>query len=248
MGILVDVVKTLPHGLRYALSLLAFLPSLLLTRVLCRLFPSRYRLWDPISPGGSLLVGSAPILPSDARRLRGEGVTHIVNACWEWGGAPALYAELGIRFLHVPTLDFEAPAWKDALRAADFIRDAVRGGGRVLCHCKAGKGRSVCLALAYLVLHEGLKPRAADAMMRAARPHISRKWSLPLIQAVESLSLANAATPRGGGAAGGGASPPGGGGGGGGGGDALFAPLPEERDGERERLALRGLASAGEAV
>jgi hypothetical protein len=64
-------------------------------------------------------------------RLAKEGVTHVVNACAEWGGHPALYAELGVRFLHVPTLDFDPPSWKDALRSADFVRDALQGGGRV---------------------------------------------------------------------------------------------------------------------
>lgn len=141
-------------------------------------------------------LGSAPVLASDVRRLQDAGITHIVNACWEWGGHPALYDKLGLRFLHVPTLDFEAPSWKDTLRAAEFTRDAIKSGGKVLIHCKAGRGRSVCLALAYFVLYEGQKPRLADAMMRSARPHISRKWSIPLLQAVESLSLANSPRPR----------------------------------------------------
>ena len=252
MGVLVELVRALPLGLRYVLSLLLFWPSILWARLLSWAQPSSYRLWDRVSASGNLLVGSAPVFPSDVRRLAKDGVTHIINACAEWGGHPALYAELGIRFLHAPTLDFDPPSWKDALRCADFIRDALKGGGgRVLVHCKAGKGRSVFLALGYFVLHEGMKPRLADAQMRLQRPQISRKWSTPLIQAMESLSLANAAAApggarRGSGEGGGGAaaaaaaaagSAP----------EELFLQLAEEgpRDREKERLALRSVGGEG---
>lgn len=227
MGLVVELVRCLPLPLRYFLSLVVFIPSILITRIKCWLCPLRWRPWDRVSPSG-VWLGSAPVLASDVRRLQDAGITHIVNACWEWGGNPALYDKLGLRFLHVPTLDFEAPSWKDTLRAAEFTRDAIKSGGKVLIHCKAGRGRSVCLALAYFVLYEGQKPRLADAMMRSARPHISRKWSIPLLQAVESLSLANG-------------PPPAAGGRGGAEGEAFLVP----QEGERERLALRSVGEGG---
>ena len=247
MGILVELIRYLPNFIRYALSLILFWPSIIVTRFFTRVWPERYRLWDKATPSGHLLVGSAPVLRSDLRRLKEQGVTHVVNLCWEWGGDPAYCEAIGLRHLHLPTLDFDPPTWKDALRGANFICDALKGGGRCLVHCKAGKGRSVLLVLCYLVLHEEMKPRAADAQLRANRPQISRKWSLPLVQAMESLALANVAAPasaqRARGSADGGGAPAA---------DDIettrFVPLPEERDREKERLALRSLGKGGDVV
>ena len=229
MGVLVELIRQLPLFLRYPLTLLLFWPSILLNRIYCHLFPVKRRLWDKVHP--HIVLGSAPVLPSDVARLRESlGVTAIVNTCWEWGGDPQLYAQLGLRFCHAPTLDFEPPAWRDTLRAVEVMREVALAGGTVFVHCKAGKGRSVCVVLAYLVLHEGLSARQADAAIRAKRPHIASKWGTPLLQAVEGLAASSA--PRAGGLGSGGG---GGGGGGGAGGDDVALLVAQDH----ERLALR---------
>jgi atypical dual specificity phosphatase len=203
-------IRALPSGLRYYLTLVAFWPTLAFNRVYCLLFPSKRRLWDRVH--ANLVVGSAPLLESEIEHLYArEGVRAVVNLCREWDGhgagpshgfagvsLPALlggrdaasrgvYARLGVPQLRLPTIDFDPPTLEHLLRGAAFIRAHALRGSSVYVHCKAGRGRSVAVCLAYLVLYDGLAPHEADARMRLVRPHISSKWKLPSIQALVAL-------------------------------------------------------------
>ncbi|MEL7013777.1 MAG: protein phosphatase [Pseudomonadota bacterium] len=78
----------------------------------------------------------------------------------------------GTRWFHFPVPDFGVG---DALQEPDWdvIRDtalsALRGGGRVLIHCKGGRGRSGMAALRLMIASgEGHKP--ALKRLRAVRP------------------------------------------------------------------------------
>ena len=42
-------------------------------------------------------------------------------------------------------------------RSNEFVRSAIRKGGRVMIHCRAGVSRSVTLCLAYLMQCEGMR-------------------------------------------------------------------------------------------
>lgn len=78
----------------------------------------------------------------------------------------------GIKWLHLPIVDFHAPsaefetAWKQ--HAAD-LRDLVKRGGRVVAHCRGGRGRSGLVA-ARLLIELGWEPEAAIAGIRSANP------------------------------------------------------------------------------
>ena len=229
-SMVVPFIRALPLALRHPLSILAFYPSVLYTRARCALTSSR-RLWDRVHP--RILLGSAPVLRSDVQRLREQGATCIINCCSEWGGDPKYYESVGLRFEHVPTEDFDPPPWRELLRAAEVVREVLRGGGTVYIHCKAGRGRSVFVALAYLVLHEGMTARAADALLRAQRPHISRKWDSPEMRAVEEL--ARASQHGGAGSRGSGAPA------------FLQGGSSSEQQPQVERLALRSLGGAAGA-
>lgn len=188
--------RACPDWLRYPVTILLWWPTLLYNRVYCALLPHKRRKWDlvnlPGRPGhGSVWLGSVPLFASEVADLHAKGVRGVVNLCKEWdshaedGGA---YARLGIKRHYAPTIDFSAPSLSHTLAAAAFIDACVRRGESVLVHCKAGRGRSVCVVLAYLTLHHGFTPRAADAHVRQFRPHISKKWHLPLLQAVHALA------------------------------------------------------------
>jgi protein-tyrosine phosphatase len=88
-------------------------------------------------------------------------------------------AELGqslraakIDWCHLPITDFGAPTgqtardWPDAARKAHA---ALTRGGRILIHCKGGRGRSGMAALR-LMLERGETPQAALGRLRAIRP------------------------------------------------------------------------------
>ena len=91
-----------------------------------------------------LLLGSQDAA-ADARLLRSEGVTHVLDVAACGPSAAAAAAALGLRRCEVPLLDL--PEAAPALRAAlppcfAFIDAARRAGGRVLlhwCDC-AGRG------------------------------------------------------------------------------------------------------------
>ena len=79
---------------------------------------------------------------------------------------------LGARWVHVPTPDYGVPD-KDASRnwtkAEGAALAALRGGGRVLVHCRRGCGRSGMAALR-LMIAAGEAPDAALARLRRLRP------------------------------------------------------------------------------
>ncbi|MCE8553141.1 dual specificity protein phosphatase family protein [Ruegeria pomeroyi] len=75
------------------------------------------------------------------------------------------------RWAHLPVDDFGVPgrdaeiSWKAISKSA---RHALRGGGRVLIHCKGGCGRSGMAALR-LMIETGEEPKAALAHLRSVR-------------------------------------------------------------------------------
>ncbi|MFW8635391.1 protein-tyrosine phosphatase family protein [Cribrihabitans pelagius] len=79
---------------------------------------------------------------------------------------------LACRWVHLPVPDFQAPPpavaakWPAASAAA---RHALRGGGRVLVHCRGGCGRSG-MAVLRLLVECGEPPAKALARLRAVRP------------------------------------------------------------------------------
>jgi protein-tyrosine phosphatase len=80
--------------------------------------------------------------------------------------------EHGARWMHLPIEDFGAPTtaieakWLSVSRAA---LAALRGGGRVLVHCRGGCGRSGMVALR-LMIESGEAPDLALARLRKIRP------------------------------------------------------------------------------
>ena len=76
------------------------------------------------------------------------------------------------RWCHLPVPDFNAPGvevnakWPEVSRN---VRQALKGGGRVIVHCRGGCGRSG-MAVLRLMVELGEAPEAALPRLRAARP------------------------------------------------------------------------------
>ncbi|MFC3613204.1 protein-tyrosine phosphatase family protein [Lutimaribacter marinistellae] len=76
------------------------------------------------------------------------------------------------RWAHLPVSDFEAlpeefeEQWEAVSASA---RQALKGGGRVLVHCRGGCGRSGMAALR-LMVESGEEPNAALKRLRSVRP------------------------------------------------------------------------------
>ncbi len=81
-------------------------------------------------------------------------------------------AERLINWLHMPIVDFGAPdaifeaAWKEY---GPLVRGRLKGGARIVVHCRGGRGRAGLMA-AQLLVELGSEPDAAIGAVRAANP------------------------------------------------------------------------------
>lgn len=104
------------------------------------------------------------------RFLEMQGFTGCVNMRIEKDDA-ALGLAL-TRYLHLPTIDDDAPSIEHLNEGVDFIHEVIDGGGKVYIHCGAGVGRAPSMAAAYL-MSTGCTLDEALAMIRKARPFIA---------------------------------------------------------------------------
>jgi protein tyrosine phosphatase (PTP) superfamily phosphohydrolase (DUF442 family) len=102
-------------------------------------------------------------------RLQARGITAVVNLRIEFDDAEAGLAPA--RYLHLPTVDDEAPSPEHLSEGVAFIAEELAGGGSVYIHCGSGIGRAATMAAAYLI-STGLTLEEAWARIRAVRPFI----------------------------------------------------------------------------
>ena len=118
-----------------------------------------------------LFVGEHPTRAGELEEvlgyLRTQRVGAVVTVC-ELPLEPEPLALHGMRALHLPVNDFEAPAPEQLDAAVDFVRQARVDGLQVLVHCFAGIGRSATVACAVMVAG-GMDPAEAIAEVRRRR-------------------------------------------------------------------------------
>ena len=102
-------------------------------------------------------------------KLAARGITAVVNMRIEFDDNDAGIAPE--RYLHLPTVNEEAPTLEQLQAGVAFIAAEIKRGGRVYVHCGAGVGRAATMAAAYLV-NTGLTPDQAWARIRKVRPFI----------------------------------------------------------------------------
>lgn len=154
----------------------------------------------------NVIIGALPLLKSDVTDLHSNhGVRCVVNLCKEWGGHTGLYGahggsvvysslhsspllpppadHLGIRHIRLPTVDFCAPSMDACRKAVDAIVAVAAAGGTTYVHCKAGRGRSLIVVLAYLITQKHMTPEAAQQFVQQRRPRVTKdKYKLPVVQ------------------------------------------------------------------
>jgi atypical dual specificity phosphatase len=102
----------------------------------------------------TLYVGCAPFgWCKHPELLNKMGIKGVVNMCYEFDGPKNSYARLGIKQLHLPTIDHTDPTLDSIKEAVAFIKQCQLQGEKVLTHCKAGHGRGACIALCWM-MHE----------------------------------------------------------------------------------------------
>ncbi|KAL5110272.1 Dual specificity protein phosphatase 1 [Taenia crassiceps] len=104
----------------------------------------------------------------DAQMMEERSITHIINATREQSN----FFEGGgkVEYLRVPVDDNDKADLMPYFRPViEFIDEAMRAGGRVLVHCKAGVSRSPSLVIAYLVAHSSLTVMEAFTLVNHLR-------------------------------------------------------------------------------
>jgi atypical dual specificity phosphatase len=173
--------------LRLAIST-TYYPSLWVSRALCAV--GNWNWWDEVDE--TIILGAVPS-QRDLVTLHGLGVRSVVNMCAEFSGHMESMKRLGMSQLHLPTLDYFPPSETDLRRGVDFIREIAARKERAYLHCKAGRGRSATLAIAYFMTTRGMSLVQAFEFVKRARKQIdghlvrrrillSWRWSVSPLQ------------------------------------------------------------------
>jgi atypical dual specificity phosphatase len=100
--------------------------------------------------------------------LRQGGICALVSLD-EIGISPAIAAEHGLRYLHIPVPDFHAPETAQANEFVDFVSECRKEGRPVAVHCRGGYGRTGTLIACYLIA-SGMSAKEAIDLVRRRRP------------------------------------------------------------------------------
>lgn len=92
-----------------------------------------------------------------------------------------LVERAGMRFRHVPMLDFSAPSPEEMAAALTAVGAEVANAPAVYVHCRAGAGRTALVAGAWLVSRGGSGNRAAAEYVRFMQ-HLARSTGMPLAE------------------------------------------------------------------
>gem|GEM_PF-1138982 len=79
---------------------------------------------------------------------------------------------LKLEKIYLEVKDGEPPSEEQVLNAVEWMQQKVSRGGRVFIHCHAGMGRSVTLAVCYL-MHKGYRLDEALSLVRKRHPQSS---------------------------------------------------------------------------
>jgi len=116
--------------------------------------------------GDKIFIGNQQA-PKDLYLLKKHGVTHILSlCCGEYAYYPGTF-----QYKQLALLDHEDYVIRDYFdETNDFLDLAIRGGGKVMVHCKGGVSRSVSIVIAYLIRFQKFHFDEALSVIRSHRP------------------------------------------------------------------------------
>lgn len=137
---------TIPLAIRWLL-----VPFLLGVRVYNAIARHRDGLpgWHRV--GDNLYVGRR-LFGSDIEQLKNEGINAILDVTAEFDALDWSSENANIVYLNVPVLDHKAPSEQQIHQAMQWIQQQHQQGRKVLVHCALGRGRSVFMVAAYLLM------------------------------------------------------------------------------------------------
>lgn len=103
------------------------------------------------------------------RLLEKNGINYVINMRGEFDSSQHNLALS--HYLHLPTVDDQAPSIEHLNQGVAFIEKALKSGGKVYIHCAGGVGRAPTMAAAYLI-STGMSLDEALRFIRRVRPFI----------------------------------------------------------------------------
>jgi len=76
---------------------------------------------------------------------------------------------LQMSFEHVPMRDHFPPSQESLEEAASIVQGEIQRSRKVLVHCLAGQGRTMCAVAAYMIREEGTSAQEVIAKLRSMR-------------------------------------------------------------------------------
>ena len=118
---------------------------------------------------GKLAASGYPASSGQLEWVRKQGIDTVLTltesplpADWTMG--------VPLSFEHVPMEDHAAPSQESLEEAVTIVQEEIIRHRKVLVHCLAGQGRTMCVVAAYLVRDKGTSPKDAIATLRSLRP------------------------------------------------------------------------------
>lgn len=114
--------------------------------------------WNPITK--DIILGGIPLGSDHAGRLQqqeeiGAVLTMLEDFELEKGAVQPISGEQwkqrGINHCHIQAVDFIGVPAEKIHEGVQFLEEQIKDGKKVYVHCKAGRGRSVAIVLAYLL-------------------------------------------------------------------------------------------------
>jgi atypical dual specificity phosphatase len=143
--------------------------------------------WNTITP--QIVLGAIPLGPHHAQRLKKEGVNAVLTMLEDFELEQGIvqpissdeWAQQGIEHHHIKAVDFTGVPVDQIQQGVAFLENQIRDGKKVYVHCKAGRGRSATIVVAYLLKQSYAQTNttfsdayaAIHQQVKAARPQIN---------------------------------------------------------------------------
>lgn len=149
--------------------------------------------WSQITE--NIFLGALP-LQKHLPQFEGLGISCVVTLVEPFEQRDSLvasplrykhYLEKGIDNQSFPTPDFRPMSLVTLYDATCYLKTFLDSGCKAYIHCKAGRGRSAAVVMAYLTLFGGYTYEKAEALILQKRPHIDLVNKAVNLKALHSL-------------------------------------------------------------
>lgn len=138
--------------------------------------------WNPITP--NLVLGAIP-LEGAGKAFQDYGITRVLTMNENFELESRVYpivrkadwAKYGITQKHIPTSDFSAVPIEKVEEGVRYLEEQIGQGEKVYVHCKAGRGRSATIVVAYL-----MKNGFEDDLRYSLRPNCSYEEAFAFVK------------------------------------------------------------------